>query len=656
MERDDHRLQAAAPLHAGAAPGPAAPPPEDRGPNRLGELLLAKGWVRADHLAHALELQRRSGERLGTILLAFGYVQRRHLYQALSELWRLPYVELQDLPPPADHSRLPLDLALAEQAAVYRLVRDEVWVAVAERPSQRLQEELARLYPERRLRFAVTTHWDLSRYLRRTYGRLFLDRAVYELYRKRREVSAYTVLTPAQFALFAALLAALLVGLAAAPQATLGLLTALVTGVFALSVLFKFLVAFAGAERERTVLLAPEEVEALRPAELPRYTILVPVYREASVVGGLLRHLADLDYPREKLEVLVLVEEDDEETWQAAKAARPPDFVHLVRIPHGLPKTKPKACNVGLAFARGRFLVIYDAEDRPEPDQLKKAVAAFRKGPPELICVQAALNYYNARQNWLTRMFTLEYSYWFDYMLPGLDRLGLPIPLGGTSNHFRTDLLRELAGWDPFNVTEDADLGIRAAQFGYRVGVLDSTTFEEANARLVNWLRQRSRWIKGYMQTALVHARHPLRLFRTLGPARALGFALLVAGTPLTFLAYLPTLLLYLGWLLLGWDVGWLFPSWALYVGLFNLLFGNLLAIHLAALAVFKRGNHDLVLYALAHPLYWLLHAIAAYKALGQLVTRPFYWEKTVHGLAGADACSDGIPGSGSRAAGAVAA
>lgn len=149
-----------------------------------------------------------------------------------------------------------------------------------------------------------------------------------------------------------------------------------------------------------------------------------------------------------------------------------------------------------------------------------------------MVCVQAALNYFNWNENFLTRMFTLEYSYWFDYLLPGLDRLGLPIPLGGTSNHFKTEKLRELGGWDPFNVTEDADLGIRAAMRGYTVGVVNSTTYEEANNRVGNWIRQRSRWIKGYMQTTLVHSRNPWRLLRQVGPWKFLGFFLLIAGTP----------------------------------------------------------------------------------------------------------------------------
>ena len=203
-------------------------------------------------------------------------------------------------------------------------------------------------------------------------------------------------------------------------------------------------------------------------------------------------------------------------------------------MPPSQPQTKPKACNFALRFARGEYLVIYDAEDRPEPDQLRKVVATFRRSPPNTACLQCRLNYYNASENWLTRMFTLDYALWFDQVLPGLERLNMPIPLGGTSNHFRIDVLRELHAWDPFNVTEDADLGIRIGQKGYRVGVVDSTTFEEASCHAGNWIRQRSRWIKGYMQTLLVHTRRPLHLIRSAGPLGFLGFVFFIGGTVLS--------------------------------------------------------------------------------------------------------------------------
>jgi cellulose synthase/poly-beta-1,6-N-acetylglucosamine synthase-like glycosyltransferase len=204
-------------------------------------------------------------------------------------------------------------------------------------------------------------------------------------------------------------------------------------------------------------------------------------------------------------------------------------------------------------------------------------------------------------------------------MLPGLDKLRLPIPLGGTSNHFRTDGLRRLGGWDPFNVTEDADLGIRAAALGYTVGVVNSTTFEEANRSAGNWIRQRSRWIKGYLQTVLVHTRHPVSLVRS---------------TPVTFLLTLPLYAVFAASLIAPSPVySELFPGWVLWLSLVNLIVGNALMIYVCMMGAFKRRRYRLVPWALLNPAYWILHSIASYKALWQLITRPHYWEKTTHGI-----------------------
>ncbi|TAN63489.1 glycosyltransferase, partial [bacterium] len=335
-----------------------------------------------------------------------------------------------------------------------------------------------------------------------------------------------------------------------------------------------------------------------------------------------------------KLDIILLLEEDDNATLESARKHKPPGNWRFLVIPPSMPKTKPKACNYGLFFSRGKYLVIYDAEDIPEADQLKKAVAAFKKGGNNYICFQAALNYFNRNENFLTRMFTLEYSYWFDYILPGLDRLKLPIPLGGTSNHFDVAKLRHLNGWDPFNTTEDADLGIRAYAEGWKVGVVNTTTFEEANARLGNWLRQRSRWIKGYMQTWLVYSRHPVQLYRSVGLKSWLAFNLFIGGSALTFLVNPITWSIFVVWLFTSTKImDTFFPPILLYMSLFNLLFGNFLGIYLNMVSVFKRKYHGLLPYAYLNPVYWMLHSVASYKALWQLFTNPFYWEKTQHGI-----------------------
>jgi len=371
--------------------------------------------------------------------------------------------------------------------------------------------------------------------------------------------------------------------------------------------------------------------------DLPRYTVLAPLYREAGVLPDLLEAMRSLDYPVEKLEVLLLLEADDEETIEACRERILPDYIRPLIVPQGTPKTKPRACNAALAAATGDYLVIFDAEDRPERDQLRKALAAFADSSPDTVCQQAKLSYYNQRQTVLTRFFTLDYAQWFDGILPGLTRLRAPIPLGGTSNHFRTTALRELSGWDPYNVAEDADLGIRLARRGYYTGIIDSTTWEEATSRVPGWLRQRSRWVKGYMQTVLVHTRRPRQLRRELGTANTLSFLALVASTPITGL--LNPLFWALGiayYTTRSTAIEAIFPTPIYYLGLTLLIGGNFLFIYTYMFTAVRWGYDDLVKWALLVPLYWVLFSVAVYMALYELIRRPHHWQKTTHGLVSA--------------------
>jgi cellulose synthase/poly-beta-1,6-N-acetylglucosamine synthase-like glycosyltransferase len=313
--------------------------------------------------------------------------------------------------------------------------------------------------------------------------------------------------------------AALLLGFIRDPKIAYTVLTFVLCGFYGMVVVFRLLSVLLAMVRSSEHRVAPAEIAALRDEDLPVYTILVPMYKEPEVAQKIARTVTSLDYPIDKLDVKLLLEEDDAATRakiEEVLASLPPcvEVILAPIVPKGQPRTKPRACNWGLERARGEFLVIFDAEDQPEPDQLKKAVVAFRKleaeGKKHVVCLQAKLNYFNARQNSLTRFFTLEYTNWFDLFLPGLHAFNTPIPLGGTSNHFRTDVLQRVGGWDPFNVTEDCDLGIRLARQGFSTEILESTTWEEANCRVGNWIRQRSRWIKGYFQTHLVHTRDSL--------------------------------------------------------------------------------------------------------------------------------------------------
>jgi cellulose synthase/poly-beta-1,6-N-acetylglucosamine synthase-like glycosyltransferase len=603
-------------------------------PARLGDALVAAGLIDDSTLDWALQRQRETGERLGAILLAAGKVHRLDLQRVLGEQWGLPFIDLLSAPTPVDGAlvrRCDAERMLAEGWIPVRRERGRVLVATCEPPSGELiaavRDELGEPV---RVELRTTTPLDVERALMESFRDLVVSRATVDLLSRRPDLSAAMGWSRGQKAAVVVGLLAVAAGAAISWEFTLSVLIALANLVFFSAVSFKLVTCLAGLGAR----LGRSGARETDDRRLPRYTVLVPAYGEANVIGQLMDNLAALDYPAEKLEVLVLLEADDEETIAAARAARPPATVRLIVVPNAEPRTKPKACNVGLFLARGELLVIYDAEDRPEPDQLRKAVAAFEAAGDRTVCVQARLRYWNVRTNLLTRMFGLEYGYWFGAMLPGLDRLRLPIPLGGTSNHFRVDALRRLGGWDPHNVTEDADLGLRAAVEGYRVGVIDSDTDEEACAQVRPWIRQRTRWIKGYMQTALVHTRSPRRLIRQVGVVNALGFLLLIAGTPLTFLL---APFLWVGtaaWYGFGEPHLPLVDSglfWA--IALFDLIVGNVIMIGLNVLAAVRDRGWRWAPFALLNPLYWVLHSVAAWRALIQLVHKPFYWEKTPHGL-----------------------
>ena len=457
---------------------------------------------------------------------------------------------------------------------------------------------------------------------------------MYALPRRFPDKSAVRVLNLFQKCLLLVLGVLLVAGLAWNSTVTLTVVNGFFLSFYLLLVLFKFALIHFSITSRKELHFEEAELNSLSDKDLPLYTILVPLYREAECLPRLLKSIEALDYPREKLEVLWLLEADDQGTIEAATDMELPPHVRLVTVPEGAPKTKPKACNLGLALARGECLVIYDAEDVPEPDQLKKAVLGFQKCDPTVICLQAKLNFYNQRQNLLTKWFTADYSTWFDLVLPGLDYLETPIPLGGTSNHFRTRELRELLGWDPYNVTEDCDLGVRLAAAGYRTRILQSTTWEEACSVLRYWIRQRSRWVKGYIQTYLVHQRKPFGLSRKLGIAGALSFHLMVGGTVLSLLVNPVYWSLTLLWFVFRWEMfSQLFPFPLIMWGLICLFVGNFVFVYSSVLAIYQRGNHDLVKHCLLMPLYWVLMSIGAWKGLLQLLQRPSFWEKTTHGL-----------------------
>lgn len=480
----------------------------------------------------------------------------------------------------------------------------------------------------------VITDLDIFLIVERYYKEAALYQALFDLSTFNPNFSASYVFTKRQVIVLALAFYLMLVVLFFYPVTCLIISYSIMQIIYISAITFRFALSVAGIRNEMRELITDEEVNSLDNNSLPIYTVLIPVYKEPQVVPILIQSLKALDYPHHKLDVLLLMEESDKETISAAREAQPPPNWRFVILPESLPKTKPKACSYGLQFSRGEYLTIFDGEDIPAPDQLKKALIGHRRLGPQCLCVQAALNYFNSRENFITALFTLEYCYWFDYLLPGLDYFKLPIPLGGTSNHFNVQNLRDLGGWDPYNTTEDADLGLRAFSLDYSVGVINSTTLEEANSKWWNFIRQRSRWLKGYMQTALVYNRSPIRMIRQIGIKNWICFQLLITFTPLMLLINPIIWCVFIFWVL-GFEDYMINLSLPLItLGLFNLFIGNFIGVYLNMLGVFKRKEFSLLPYALLNPFYWLFfHSVAAYKGLWQLFANPFYWEKTDHGI-----------------------
>jgi glycosyltransferase XagB len=418
------------------------------------------------------------------------------------------------------------------------------------------------------------------------------------------------------------------------PYIVLPALIGLATLAYLSTIVFRVSLMFHAARHPGTAVVTDEEARAFPDDKLPTYTVMIPCYKEPEVVAQLLHGMVTMEYPRDKMDVKLLLEADDGATIDAAREANTEQIAEIIVVPPAEPRTKPKALNYGLQSARGEYVTIFDAEDRPDPLQLRKAAIALSRAPDDIACLQAELAYFNPDQNIITRWFTLEYELWFRQFLPGLSRVSAPIPLGGTSNHFRKDVLIGAGGWDPFNVTEDADLGVRLHRLGYRTGMLSSVTLEEANSDFVNWVKQRSRWYKGYLQTWLVHMREPRKLVREVGWRGFLRFNLFVGGTPM--LAMLNPLFwgLTLSWFLLAPPfVLKLFWPPVYYTGLATWLFGNFFFAYTFLYAAYQHPQKKVFTAALLAPVYWVAMSMAATKAFVQLIFSPQYWEKTQHGL-----------------------
>jgi len=604
---------------------------------RLGEILEQHGWIDSQTLTNALTIQSKNGSRLGDVLIGLRAIGLQKLHHALALQNKLDFVDLKEKPP----ERTLLGSSLAPEQFIKLGVmpwrrHDDGSITIAITQADDATKRWCVSQFGTATRFVMTSPLDIKHVIQTEFGNVLEKSSRLSLWQRFPMLSARTTLQLNQKQFLIGLGLILFALLALSPNTTLLFIIAACNFVFFITMLFKCWVFMASFKTEPAINWQSEFAN-LNEQTLPIYTVLIPMYHEKESLPGMFEAMKRLDYPASKLDIKLVLEADDEETYRAACDLKPAYHFDIIRVPAAEPRTKPKACNYALRFARGEYVTIFDADDRPEKTQLKKAIISFHKLSPQATCLQARLNYYNANDNLLTRFFSLEYTILFHFMLYGLSRLGIPIPLGGTSNHLSLSRLKELGEWDPYNVTEDADLGTRISARGGKTYMLDSYTMEEAPNQIIPWIKQRSRWIKGYMQTWLVHMRAPFILYRALGFRAFVGFQFFIGLSCVTFLAAPVVWLISLSYafLFISLESGNAM-KWLIYIAGFNLILNVITHWYLSCFAAnhYKKYRLQIAIAALLYPVYMLLHSIASYRALWQLIVKPHFWDKTRHGLA----------------------
>lgn len=616
-----------------------------RDPRPLGEILLEDGAVSPGNLLKAVVIRDRQQARLGDTLLAHGWVTEAALSHALSRQWRASVIDLIASPPdPRLIDALTPDWCLRHATLPWRRVGGVTYFATA-RPEafDALAAQLPKDFGPVRLLISqeTTLHEAVLRLRRRSLIRSAENQVPESESCRPKKRSWRSKLTMPTLLLMASILCLLWPAEAIIAVTLWTLLSLMGAG------LFKVLALHAAFKITRTQDAHSKDLAHLKATPdalvnpLPVISVIVPLYRESDIAERLIARLARLDYPRELTDILLAVEESDQQTRTALQGHQLPAWMRVVTVPDGPLRTKPRALNYAMNFARGSIVGIWDAEDRPAPDQLHRVARRFDTAPNDLACVQGSLDYYNPRHNWMSRCFTIEYASWFRVLLPGVSKLGLVVPLGGTTLFFRRDLLEQIGGWDAWNVTEDADLGVRLVRRGLRTEMLDSTTMEEANCRPLPWIRQRSRWLKGYAMTWAVHMRNPLKLLQDLGPKRFVFFQIQFLGT---FSQFLLAPVLWSFWLLaLGFPHPLREPLIALggngaMAGLFVLsLVSEIINAVIACIGLRRSSHRGIAPWVATMPVYFPLACFAAWKAFYEIIAKPFYWDKTTHGVCEAD-------------------
>lgn len=640
----------ASPQTAALLPSDAAAPtlaPRNLAP--LGQLLLEDGAVDPGNLLKASVMRGRQDSRLGQILLAQGWVTPEALLRALTRQWRTTALDPARTPgDPRLIDALGAEFCLAHAVLPWRRIGGVTWIATA-RPEA--FADLMAFFPAGfgQVRMLLCSE-DQVQAAVLAVRRIAMIRQAEMRVPAAQSCRSRNEARTGRIALGA--MAGLALGLWLAPVMMLSALTFWATASLVAQSGLKLLALLASRRAQAEDRALVEDLASGKAARtemtgpLPVISVMVPLFRESDVAGKLVGRLSRLDYPRELTDILLVIEASDHVTHKALQGARLPGWFRVVEVPNGPIQTKPRALNYALNFCRGDIIGVWDAEDRPDPDQLHTVARSFHFAADDVACLQGALDYYNPRTNWLARCFTIEYAAWFRVILPGVARLGLVVPLGGTTLFFRRAALEAVGAWDAWNVTEDADLGVRLARRGWRTEIIDTTTDEEANCRALPWIKQRSRWLKGYAMTWGVHMRNPRALWRELGPRRFVGFQIQFLGS---LSQYLLAPILWSFWLL---SLGLPHPLREPLAGVWGgyaipALFGTFLASELLSIGVgmwaVRADKHRHLMYWVPSlHLYFPLGCLAGWKAIYEVVVKPFYWDKTAHGIY--DAADSTIP------------
>jgi cellulose synthase/poly-beta-1,6-N-acetylglucosamine synthase-like glycosyltransferase len=596
----------------------------------LGRQLIEEGHITTTDLVHALEQQSKMDAQLGDILVANGALSSQTLLETLAMQSNAQHVDLNNDPCHASLSNiLSAQICLKHQVVAWLRMGNSVLVA---RSHPDKFDVLRAEMKEAPFTFlpVIADPRQIQSQITRLYGEQLAEQALVQVpdHDSCRNWGQANLLKSRKVALGAV---AVLFTIAIFPDVALSIAMLWAALTLLLTIIIKgsgFLVHITGKSRPPAHTL--KDVNA----RLPCVSVMIPLFHEPEIADALITRLENLTYPKPLLDIVLVLEAADEITRTALQRIQLPSWIKVVVVPDakGL-TTKPRAMNYALDFCRGTIIGVWDAEDAPEPDQIEKVAARFNEAAPNVVCLQGMLDYYNARQNWISRCFTIEYATWWRVVLPGMARLGFVIPLGGTTLFFRRKALEKLGRWDAHNVTEDADLGVRLARYGYVTELIPTVTYEEANCRPWRWVRQRSRWLKGFMITYCVHMRDPKSLMRDLGFKRFMGLQMIFLATFSQF-AFAPVL-----WSFWVTIFGYTHPiqnvlgETAILALIVLFFIAEILTITMGMTAVCAPNRRHLMKWVLTMPLYFTLGTLASYKALYEMIVTPFYWDKTEHGV-----------------------